>query len=44
MEKGHPIKNTNINERGNIKKRKDIPNPSWILQVPKTLKILRKEE
>jgi hypothetical protein len=39
MEKGHPIKNPNRKERRNINKRRDIPNPSRILQVPKTLQI-----
>jgi hypothetical protein len=42
IEKGHPIKNPNRNRRRNIKKRRDIPNPSRILQVPKTLQITKR--
>ena len=38
IEKDHP----NITERRNIKRRRDIPNPSMILQVPKTLQIPRR--
>jgi hypothetical protein len=39
MEKGHPIKNLHRKERRNKNKRRYIPNPSRILQVPKTLQI-----
>jgi hypothetical protein len=39
IEKGHPIKYPDIKERRNIKKMRDIPNLSRILQVPKTLQI-----
>jgi hypothetical protein len=39
MEKGHLIKDPNRKERRIQKKRMDIPNPSRILQVPKTLQI-----
>jgi hypothetical protein len=42
MEKGHPIRNQSRNERSyyiQSQRRKDIPNPSRILQVPKILKI-----
>jgi hypothetical protein len=38
MEKDHP----NIMGRRNIMRRRDIPNPSTILQVPKTLQIPRR--
>jgi hypothetical protein len=38
MEKDHP----NRNERRNIMRRRDIPNPLTILQVPKTLQIPRR--
>jgi hypothetical protein len=38
MEKDHP----NKIERRNQTRRRDIPNPSTILQVPKTLKIPRR--
>jgi hypothetical protein len=41
MEKGHPIKNPNRKERRNKKKRRDIPNSSRILHVPKTLQITK---
>jgi hypothetical protein len=43
MEKVHPIKNPNRKERRNKKKRRDIPNPSRILQVPKTLQIPKRK-
>jgi hypothetical protein len=39
MEKGHPIKNPNKKEKRNTNKRRDIPNPSRILQVPNNLQI-----
>jgi hypothetical protein len=39
MEKVHPIKNMNKKERRNKKKRRYIPNPSRLLEVPKTLQI-----
>jgi hypothetical protein len=42
MEKGHPITNRSRNERRyyiQSQRRRDIPNPSRILQVPKILQI-----
>jgi hypothetical protein len=39
IENGHPIKIPKIKEMRNKKERRDIPNPSRILQVPKTLQI-----
>jgi hypothetical protein len=42
MEKGHPIQNRSINERRyyiQSQRRRDIPNPSRILQVPKIFQI-----
>jgi hypothetical protein len=42
MEKGHPIKNRSRNERSyyiQSQRRRDIPNPLRILQVPKILQI-----
>jgi hypothetical protein len=42
MEKGHPIRNRSRNERSyyiQSQRRRDIPNPSRILQVPKILQI-----
>jgi hypothetical protein len=41
MEKGHPIINPNIKEMRNINKRRDIQNPSRILQVPKRRRRIR---
>jgi hypothetical protein len=40
MEKGHPMRNRSKNERIyyiQSQRRRDIPNPSRILQVPKIL-------
>jgi hypothetical protein len=42
MEKGHQIRNRSINERSyyiESQRRRDIPNPSRILQVPKIIQI-----
>jgi hypothetical protein len=42
MEKGHPIRNQSRNENSyciQSQRRRDIPNPSKILQVPKILQI-----
>jgi hypothetical protein len=42
MEKGHPIENRSKNERSyyiQSQRRRDIPNPSRILQVPKIIQI-----
>jgi hypothetical protein len=42
MEKGHPIRNRSRNKRRyyiQSQRRRDIPNPSRIIQVPKILQI-----